>query len=393
MLLFSLSLTVQASAKSSHKVKVFVNGSLVVYDVQPQIVNNRVLVPIRKTMDYLNTDVLWSKKEQKVTVYNYHHKVELFVNKKNVIVNGRSQTVDVAPVIYQSRILLPLRYLSELFGFDIDWDQRKKEVQLNLIHSDSLYIPVLMYHHFSETKSSSTTIHPDEFRRQLTYLKSIGYETITDHELLAYMNGDGKLPDKPILITMDDGYESNYQYAYPILKELGMKATIYVIGSQLRENNLTPRPPKEIPRLSWEQAREMYRSGVMEIQSHTYDLHYKGHINGNKKRAAIRGPIIINGHLETNAEYEKRVESDLRKNKLLIEEKVGNTVVSLAYPYGAFSDKSEKLVKKAGYHMSFSIKEGLNIKEAGPFLLHRINIPNKTTGQAIEKQIKHYQFE
>ena len=250
-------------------------------------------------------------------------------------------------------------------------------------------IPVLMYHHFDESESSTVTIHPDEFEEQMRYLQSEGYTALSNQALLDIINNEKEMPEKPIVITMDDGYESNYTYAYPIIKKYDMFATIYVIGSKMRETNDSEYPP-EIPKLSWEQAKEMVDSGYMDIQSHTFDMHYKLPNESGKEIALITGPVNMDGILETEEEYEARVITDLTENKRLIEEKIGNDVIALAYPYGAFNDDSERLLKESDYLMSFTVKEDVNLVDDGAFLLNRINVPAGMTGKDIVKEIESY---
>ncbi|MCF6410089.1 polysaccharide deacetylase family protein [Pseudalkalibacillus salsuginis] len=139
------------------------------------------------------------------------------------------------------------------------------EVSANARLTSPTEIPILMYHHFTE--SETTTVSVERFKEQMLAIKNAGYNTITDDQLYRFLYYKKPLPEKLIMITMDDSYESNYIHAYPILKELGMKATIYIVVSDQEKT------PGTIPHLTWEQTEEMYKSGVMDIQSHTFDSH------------------------------------------------------------------------------------------------------------------------
>lgn len=257
---------------------------------------------------------------------------------------------------------------------------------------DNVNIPVLTYHHFSPTEAdlSSVTIQPSEFEKQLQYLKKKGFQTVTNQDVISYMKGEGSLPKQPVLITIDDAYESNYTYAYPIIKKLKMKATLYVIGSTVRDNNDSPYPPNELPKLSWEQAQEMYDSGLIEIESHSYDMHRKGLIEGGGKAALITKPIYINEKLETIDQYKIRVKNDLLTNKNLIEEKVGNQVVGFSYPFGAHSEIAESLLIETGHQLTVTVEPGINKKSDGALNLNRINVPTGMTGEMIEAEINKY---
>ncbi|MGG3955357.1 polysaccharide deacetylase family protein [Bhargavaea massiliensis] len=239
-------------------------------------------------------------------------------------------------------------------------------------------IPILMYHHFEEEGINSLTVHPKNFEEQMKAIKEEGYETITFGQLIAFLNHEGTLPEKPILITMDDGYESNYKYAYPILKELNMKAAIFLITSKIRREE-EKHLEDGLPNLSWEQIHEMSESGLIEFHSHTHDSHKK-YMKGKKEVAYLAGPIVKeNGELETQEEYEQRIMNDLLLSKKLIEKNIGQPVTVLCYPYGAYSETSEKVAKEVGFLATVTVNKGIISKGNSPFLLKRINVDGSYT--------------
>lgn len=237
-------------------------------------------------------------------------------------------------------------------------------------------IPVLMYHHFVEPgeETSWTTITNEAFEEQMQYLKANGYNTITDQDLVDFYYGKKRLPKKPIHITIDDGYKSNYQWAYPILKKNDMKATIFIISSRIEDGN-----EHYIPRLTWEQLKEMSDEGVMSIQSHTHNLHHKETINGEEISAAIA---------DHSEEHYQKVIADFILSKEIIENKLGKEAVSLSYPYGHFDENTSLAVEEAGFKFAYTIKEDLNEFTTNPFELYRINVPSGWTGESIEKEIE-----
>ena len=91
-------------------------------------------------------------------------------------------------------------------------------------------LPIITYHHIKEGASQSTEVTPEAFERQMTALKNAGYNTVTLEQVEAYVRKGEPLPEKPVMITFDDGYRSNYTLAYPILQKYSMKATIFAIG-------------------------------------------------------------------------------------------------------------------------------------------------------------------
>lgn len=371
-------------------IQVYIDQTKITYDVPPQVKDSRTLVPIRKTFENLDANVKWNSKDNSITIVKEHTTLKLTLNKKTVWKNGKSTTIDVPVIAKDNRTFVPIRFIADSLGYKVKWNNSTRSVLISSTDStdlpqEQIPVTVLMYHHFQEGLSTNATVEPHLFKEQLLALKEQGYTTINDHDLLAFMEGKKELPQNPLLITMDDGYVSNYEIAYPILKELDMKATVYIIGSRIEDGQ-----EYEFPRMTWAQAKEMYESGVFEIQSHTYDMHHKGK-TATYDRGAITTPIKIDGKLETQQAYEKRVLADLLLNEKTIEEKVGNNVISFAYPFGDHSDSAEKLLKQAGIKMTFTIKPGMNYKQKGPFKLNRINVPGGMTGKTLIKELEKYQ--
>ena len=118
-------------------------------------------------------------------------------------------------------------------GGEVNDEANGQAVDQSEEQDEAFTLPVLMYHDFSEDVEDSLTVHPDDLDDHLTALYDAGYETVTDQDIVDFREGDEEaLPDQPILITIDDGYVSNYELAYPIFKEHEMKATIYVIAER-----------------------------------------------------------------------------------------------------------------------------------------------------------------
>ncbi|MDU4145224.1 polysaccharide deacetylase family protein, partial [Clostridium sp.] len=129
---------------------------------------------------------------------------------------------------------------------------------LTLIN-DNRGVPVLYYHSVEPSEKNEVIISPDRLREQLQFIKDSGYTTLTISEFNDYIINKKSIPEKSILITFDDGYMDNYTNAFPILKELDMKATIFVITSVIDEGSYY---------LSSERIKEMSDYGI-DIESHT----------------------------------------------------------------------------------------------------------------------------
>ena len=259
-------------------------------------------------------------------------------------------------------------------------------IKSNLVYklSDGKIINVLMYHHFDDTTNLGAVVAKDEFKKQIKYLKDNGYNTITVQELIDYKNGKIDLPEKPVLITADDGYLSNYEFMYPILKENNMKATIFVIGDNIDNADENNKNGVGLHKFNWTQAKEMYDSGVIDIQSHTYDSHKKGEtIKGEK--GIFSNPLKG----ESKEEYITRITQDMKKTIKTFEKNMGYAPIALAYPYGEFSDESEKVVKENGIKATFTVKSGkVTRKNKSTYLLNRVTVSGEDDINTFIKKLK-----
>lgn len=192
-------------------------------------------------------------------------------------------------------------------------------------------MPVLMYHHMVPDGEvcNDMTVTPAKFRADLDIILDLGYTPVLPHELTS---GE-ELPEKPILITFDDGYRSNYRLLYPILQEYGVKACVSVIV-------LMPDLPTD-NFCTWDELREMTDSGLVEIGSHTYRLHnlaQNGSFNRNGPNGIERDPA------ESDADFQTRVLDDIRLSHDRLTEELGS-VTCFAYPFGCAEPEAEVLVE------------------------------------------------
>ncbi|MCL6639664.1 MAG: polysaccharide deacetylase family protein [Firmicutes bacterium] len=223
-------------------------------------------------------------------------------------------------------------------------------------------VPVLVYHDFWDKPSddrkrlTSAAI----FAAEMDYLHNNGYHVIPLKKLINYMESGESLPEKPVVITFDDGYEGNYTIAYPILKKYNMPATIFVIAGFEQ----FPAPEPDHSRLSWEEMREMEASGLIDIQAHTYDLHYKLFTDRDKTRrkpaVIARAYLFSKERRETREEYEERLYNDFLRARTTIETNLNKKVDTMAWPFGAYNDTAVRLARKAGFKYFVTTIWGLN---------------------------------
>lgn len=211
--------------------------------------------------------------------------------------------------------------------------------------SATVRIPVLMYHHFSDDPgeaASPMAVTSSTFEEQLKYLKEQNFNTLTYDEYVDILNGRQPMAAKPVLITIDDGYESNYVIAYPLLKKYGLKASINVVVSS--NPDIYGEGFPGLPHMNWSQMKEMQASGMVEFHNHTYNLHHS--VDG---QPALLSPEPGEGQ----EHFQLRVYDDLKKAKNLLESQLGGSVLNLAYPYGAWDQRTMDLGILSG-HQIFS---------------------------------------
>ncbi len=229
--------------------------------------------------------------------------------------------------------------------------------------SEGVQLPILMYHALvSESKYQNTYfIDPDIFASDLQYLKENGYTTVTVSDLIAYVNNEAPLPEKPVMLTFDDGYYNNYLYAYPLLKENGMKAVFSPVGKFTDDYSMIHNTHEYYAYLTWDHLREMELSGAVEIQNHSYNLHSNDSIKPIMKRSS-----------ETDEEHVKRLQNDLSHFQSRAEDFLLKTPSAFVYPYGAYNQEIETLVRELGFQATFSCREGMNYITHNPECLFQL---------------------
>ncbi|WP_066372395.1 polysaccharide deacetylase family protein [Neobacillus fumarioli] len=221
-------------------------------------------------------------------------------------------------------------------------------------------IPVLAYHHLLEKnenklfKKSDTTITPESFNQQMRYLSQQHFASITTGDLENYLNGKIILPKNTVLITFDDGLQSVYRYAYPVLKKYNLKATEFMITGRI-EKTPSKWDPDKLNALSYPEMNQM--KDVFEFNSHTNNLH---NLNGNKKSDVVTKPYNI-------------VKADLALSKKIL------NAHSFAYPFGQYNKQTIQILKDLGYKSAFTTAEGYAKMGDNPYTIPRIIVGPKET--------------
>ena len=207
-------------------------------------------------------------------------------------------------------------------------------------------VPVLNYHQINDHAENALTVHTQQFDKQMRYLAENGYHAITPNDLIdAWQNGT-PLPDKPVVITFDDGYVDNYENAYPILKKYNLRGTFFVVTDFLGQYSNY---------MTWEQVAELHKSGIIDIESHTLS------------------------HVELDKTSPEETWHQLKGSKDVLEQRLGKTINFIAYPGGSYNEELERLTKEAGYRAAFTVHCGLADPKENPYILDRLPIFGSNT--------------
>jgi biofilm PGA synthesis lipoprotein PgaB len=231
-----------------------------------------------------------------------------------------------------------------------------------------------------------TTIDTQTLIGHFSWIREHGYRVISLEEIAAAGEGKRPLPEKAVVLTFDDGYESMYTRVYPLLKLFNYPAVIAPVGKWME-----PGPGEEVlygkervPRerfLSWGQIKEMVDSGLVEVASHSYDLHQGLIANpqGNEQPAAtVIRYDAESGRYETNEAYLQRIREDLLKSMQLIERHTGRRPRAIIWPYGNYSRQTVDIARALGMKITMGLDSGPN--DAGDLsALHRVSVAHNAS--------------
>lgn len=236
-------------------------------------------------------------------------------------------------------------------------------------------LPILMYHSILKDsgKSGAYIITPKVLKSDLEYLKKRGYEAISIKDLIAFVETGEPLPEKPVMITFDDGYYNNYMYAYPILKELDMKGVISIVGKLSEDYEMNKRRNPNWSYLNPEDIKEMHESGIIEIENHSYNLH---------KMEKRRGCLRVRG--EDKNDYKILLQEDTMKNQSLLAELGIPAPICYTYPFGSVNNESESIINSLGFKCTLGCEEGINKITRDKECLFRMKRFNRPAGKSSE---------
>jgi peptidoglycan/xylan/chitin deacetylase (PgdA/CDA1 family) len=213
--------------------------------------------------------------------------------------------------------------------------------------SPKYVVPILMYHRFGY-EGGSLFVTPENFEKQMAYLKNNGYQVISLDELVEGIKNNRKFNHKTVVITIDDGYEDNFTYAYPLLKQYEFPATIFIIANFIS---------KEKDFMNWDEVKIMSQNNI------SFGAHAKSHI-----------------YLPSIKDKDT-LWDEIAGAKRLIEKRTGKTVSYFCYPIGGFTEKIKLIVKKAGFQGACTTNRGFARLNKDVYELKRIKVKNSDTNK------------
>ena len=235
-----------------------------------------------------------------------------------------------------------------------------KEENIGGLYEDGLQnVPILCYHRFGKTCKSNLCISERTLVKQLEYLKNNGYHTIHLSNLMEFLNYKSPIPSKSVIITLDDGYRSIYEFAYPLLKRYGYTATLFIYTDFIEASGNA---------LTWNQLRKLKADGF-EIGSHSIS-----HADLTKKLP-----------YENDQTYWSRITKEFINSKKIIDRELNQDTQFFAYPYGNYNQQILGLFPKAGYKLGLTIRDGGNSFFANPLTLKRSQILEENMAYFVDR--------
>lgn len=264
------------------------------------------------------------------------------------------------------------------------WYAPAEPVDLPVTHqraAQPVDLPILMYHHIHQSSDQwgEHVISPATLEGDFQYLVEHGYTAVTTADLIAYARRGTPLPEKPIMITFDDGQLSVLQYALPLLEEYDLKAVVAVVGAFADEYTQSGDRNIGYACMNWKDIGTLARSGRVEIANHTYGMHDLGCRQGCQKK---RG--------ESVAAYQAALTADLEKNEKKIQAATGKRPISFAYPFGALCKEARQVLAQRGYQVAFTCTEQVNHLTGDPAQLCNLGRFNRANDRNREELFRQF---
>jgi len=220
-------------------------------------------------------------------------------------------------------------------------------------------VPVLRYQNIGEGAGDDATVTPQLFEEHMRALSEAGYTAVSVADIRDYVEKGRDLPEKPVVITIDGGYMSAYTEAFPVLREYGFNAALFPIGALFSRDAGAAGTggaagASSLRHFGEDEALEMTRSGLITIQSLSYDMYGEGNADNTVRKGVLR----MRG--EPEEDYLAAFRTDFRLMSDLLRVSAGEDLFAFAYPHGAVSRFSAIILREQGITVTFTMKQGMN---------------------------------
>jgi len=219
----------------------------------------------------------------------------------------------------------------------------------------------LCYHDIPETPVEKDDISQKDFINQIEYLRTHGFAFVSPADILAASRGARTLPEKAVLLTFDDAYESFYRFVYPALRLYNIPAVLSVVTSWIDNPETSGYKTKRF--MHWPQIREVSDSGLVTVASHSSALHRLLQANpvGNVEPAPSAFLYVPESRrYETEPEFRARIREDLASSIEVLTAKLGRKPSILTWPYGSYNAIGVEEAKKLGFEMILTLDDGFS---------------------------------
>lgn len=236
-------------------------------------------------------------------------------------------------------------------------------------------VVVLTYHHVDAKSQQPFAITPKQFAAHMAYLYENDFHPITLTEFLRFVDTGIMTTENAVLLTFDDGYESYYKEAFPILKEYQFPSVNFVITGRLRDAADRKRENMTSP-LTFPQIQEMMATGLVEVASHTYSLHEQAVANEWGEPAPETAPVYLEdvNRLEEEQEYRNRLYVDFMMSRAALSDLVQKKMETISFPFGYVNNTIIETAKQAGYQYAFSTTHGVVKAGVDPYRIPRYDV-------------------
>ncbi|MBR4554121.1 MAG: polysaccharide deacetylase family protein [Ruminococcus sp.] len=247
---------------------------------------------------------------------------------------------------------------------------------------ESRAVPIIMYHSIlpDPERLGDYVVSPSQLESDMRCLKGKGFTAVSVHDLILFCEGSGDLPEKPVVLTFDDGQLNNLVYVLPLLERYDMCASFAPVGRYTEAACEEAEPSELYSYMDEDDLKKLLDSGRAELVCHSYDMHS---LEG--RRGLLRKPD------ETDKEYKRALLNDTTAAKRLFSERIGTEPEVYAYPYGFVSDTAREVMYMLGFKATLGTSGEVNFLSPGALTglkeMGRFNRPSSVSSEEFISRI------